>query len=123
MGVPFKTLYTGAQMPAIGLGTFGSDKYTGDQIAAAVIDAAEIGYRHFDCAAVYGNEDLIGQSLEAILKSGIKREDLWITSKLWNNNHSEEDVIPAFEKSLRDLRLDYLDLYLIHWPYPNFHAP
>lgn len=123
MSVPFKTLSTGAQVPAVGLGTFGSDKYTGDQIAEAVIDAAGIGYRHFDCAAVYGNEDLIGQALETIVKGGIPREELWITSKLWNNHHREDEVVPAFERSLKDLRLDYLDLYLVHWPFPNFHAP
>ncbi len=123
MSVPTKTLYTGAKMPAIGLGTFGSDKYSGQQIADAVLDAAELGYRHIDCAAVYGNEDLVGESLEKIIKGGVAREDLWITSKLWNDKHDEADVIPAFEKSLSDLRLDYLDLYLIHWPFPNFHAP
>jgi diketogulonate reductase-like aldo/keto reductase len=72
---------------------------------------------------VYGNEDLVGQSLEQAIKGGVPREDLWVTSKLWNDKHAEEDVIPSFEKSLSDLRLDYLDLYLIHWPFPNFHAP
>jgi diketogulonate reductase-like aldo/keto reductase len=112
-------MFTGAEMPAIGLGTFGSDKYSGQQIAEAVIDAPSIGYRHFDCAAVYGNEDLIGESLETIIKSGIPREELWVTSKLWNNHHAEDEVVPAFEKSLKDLRLDYLDLYLIHWPFPS----
>lgn len=75
--------------------------------------AASVGYRHFDCAAVYGNEHLIGESLEIIMKGGIKREDLWITSKLWNDKHGEKDVIPACKKSLKDLRLDYLDLYLV----------
>ena len=110
--VPRRKLYTGAEIPAIGLGTFGSDKYTGEEIAAAVVGAASVGYRHFDCAAVYGNEHLIGESLEIIMKGGIKREDLWITSKLWNDKHGEKDVIPACKKSLKDLRLDYLDLYL-----------
>jgi len=123
MTVPYKELYTGAKMPAIGLGTFGSDKYTNDQIAEAVLDAAEVGYRHFDCASVYSNEAEVGRSLEKIIKGGVPREDLWITSKLWNNHHAIGDVIPAFEKSLMDLRVDYLDLYLIHWPFPNYHAP
>ncbi len=113
----------GLPIPKIGLGTFGSDKYSGEQVAEAVLGAAEVGYRHFDCAAVYGNEPLIGKSLETIIRGGIPRSELWITGKLWNDKHAEDDVIPAFEKSLSDLRLDYLDLYLIHWPFPNFHAP
>lgn len=121
--VPTRTLYSDATIPAIGLGTFGSDKYSGAVIAQAVLDAAEIGYRHFDCAAVYGNEHLIGQSLRTIMQRGVKRQELWITSKLWNDKHGEPDVIPAFEQSLKDLQLDYLDLYLIHWPFPNYHAP
>lgn len=85
--------------------------------------AASVGYRHFDCAAVYGNEKLIGHSLQQILKGGVRREELWITSKLWNDKHAEDEVIPAFEKSLKDLQLDYLDLFLIHWPFPNYHPP
>jgi diketogulonate reductase-like aldo/keto reductase len=110
-------------MPAVGLGTFGSDHVSPLQIAAAVKGAAAIGYRHFDCASVYGNEAEIGVAFEAILASGLKRKELWITSKLWNDKHSEEDVIASCKKSLADLRLDYLDLYLVHWPFPNFHAP
>jgi diketogulonate reductase-like aldo/keto reductase len=121
--VPQRRLRSGAFMPAIGLGTFGSDHVPHAAVAAAVTDAASLGYRHFDCAAVYGNEDLIGESLQFIMRSGIKREELWITSKLWNDKHAEEDVIPTCEKSLRDLKLDYLDLYLIHWPFPNHHPP
>jgi alcohol dehydrogenase (NADP+) len=120
--VPHRTLYTGAKMPAIGLGTFGSDHASHEAVAKAVIGAAEVGYRHFDCAAVYGNEHFIGQSLKHIMANSVKREELWITSKLWNNKHAEEDVIPACKKSLADLGLEYLDLYLIHWPFPNHHA-
>jgi alcohol dehydrogenase (NADP+) len=121
--VPQRVLYTGARMPAIGLGTFGSDHVSGAEVAAAVRGAAAVGYRHFDCAAVYGNEHLIGPVLQEIMAAGIPREELWITSKLWNNCHAEADVIPACRKSLADLRLDYLDLYLIHWPFPNHHDP
>jgi diketogulonate reductase-like aldo/keto reductase len=121
--VPQRLLWTGARMPAIGLGTFGSDRFTGEQIAEAVLGAAAVGYRHFDCASVYGNEPLIGVSLEKIQDGGIRREEMWVTSKLWNDKHDPADVIPTFKGSLRDLRLDYLDLYLIHWPFPNHHAP
>lgn len=122
--VPKRILASGAKIPAIGLGTFGSDSVSGEAVAAAVLEAIALGYRHIDCAAVYGNENLIGDSLQQVLASGlVKREELWITSKLWNDKHAEADVIPACEKSLRDLQLDYLDLYLIHWPFPNHHDP
>ena len=121
--VPYRVLYTGAKVPAVGLGTFGSDRFTASEIAEAVLGAAAIGYRHFDCAAVYSNEREIGVSLQKIMSSGIPREDLWITSKLWNDKHAEEDVIPACKQTLQDLQLEYLDLYLIHWPFPNHHAP
>lgn len=119
--VPRRTLYTGATIPAIGLGTFGSDRNTADEIASAVVQAAGLGYRHFDCAAVYGNEPEIGEALQVILRGGVRRRDLFVTSKVWNDRH--HDVIGACEQSLRDLRLDYLDLYLVHWPFPNFHPP
>lgn len=121
--VPQKRLANGHTIPAIGMGTFGSDAVTADQVAAAVIEAARLGYRHFDCAAVYGNEKQIGASLKTILDSGIPRDELFVTSKLWNNRHRESEVVPAFEQSLHDLGLDYLDLYLVHWPFPNHHAP
>jgi alcohol dehydrogenase (NADP+) len=121
--VPQRVLYTGAKMPAIGLGTFGSDHVSGQEVAAAVLGAAAVGYRHFDCAAVYGNEHLIGASLRQIMAGGVAREQLWITSKLWNDKHAAEDVIPACEQSLKDLQLDYLDMYLVHWPFPNHHPP
>ncbi len=121
--IPQRKLYTGAKMPAIGLGTFGSDSVSAFEIAEVVKGAAAAGYRHFDCASVYRNEAEIGASLQEIIRSGIKREDLWITSKLWNDKHGEENVIASCRQSLTDLRLDYLDLYLVHWPFPNFHPP
>jgi diketogulonate reductase-like aldo/keto reductase len=121
--IPQRKLASGATMPAIGLGTFGSDHVTPREVAQSVLSAAAAGYRHFDCASVYGNEAEIGASLQTILQSGIRREELWITSKLWNDKHGEDDVIASCKKSLADLRLEYLDLYLVHWPFPNFHAP
>jgi alcohol dehydrogenase (NADP+) len=121
--VPKRTLDGGAQMPTIGLGTFGSDRVPGPSIAAAVYDAIQLGYRHIDCAAVYGNEQLIGESLERAMAGGVSRDELWITSKLWNDSHAPAAVEAACERSLRDLRLDVLDLYLVHWPFPNTHSP
>ncbi len=121
--VPKKTLYTGAQIPAIGLGTFGSDRYSGEEIAEAVRGAISVGYRHIDCASVYGNEHLIGEVLKEVMDAGIKREELWITSKLWNDMHGQGDVLIACAKTLKDLKLDYLDLYLVHWPFRNTHPP
>ena len=121
--VPYRTLYTGAKIPAVGLGTFGSDRFSGEEIAAAVEGAISIGYRHIDCASVYGNEHLIGPALRNAMQAGVKREELWITSKVWNNMHGEGDVLLSCAQTLKDLKLDYLDLYLIHWPFPNFHAP
>lgn len=121
--VPQKRLYTGTLMPSVGLGTFGSDHVSAAQVADAVRGAAAAGYRHFDCASVYGNEREVGASLEAIQKSGIRREEIWVTSKVWNDKHLGDGPIESCRQSLADLRLEYLDLYLIHWPFPNFHPP
>ncbi len=121
--VPQRILYTGARMPAIGLGTFGSDHARPAEVASAVEGAVACGYRHFDCASVYGNEREIGYAFKQVLQGSIKREELWITSKLWNDKHSESDVVPSCQQSLKDLELNYLDLYLVHWPFPNFHPP
>lgn len=121
--VPQRSLYTGAKMPAIGLGTFGSDHVNAEEVAEVVKGAAAVGYRHFDCASVYGNEARIGCSLREVMQGGVRRGELWITSKLWNDKHAEEDVIPACRQSIADLQLDYLDLYLVHWPFPNHHPP
>jgi diketogulonate reductase-like aldo/keto reductase len=121
--VPHRKLYTGAVMHAVGLGTFGSDSVSAGEVAAAVLGAAAAGYRHFDGASVYGNEREVGASLQKVIQSGIRREELWITSKVWNDKHNGDDVIESCRQSLADLRLKYLDLYLVHWPFPNFHPP
>jgi diketogulonate reductase-like aldo/keto reductase len=116
-------LCTGARIPSIGLGTFGSDHCTSGEIAQAVAGAISVGYRHLDCASVYGNEPQIGEVLRQLFASGLRREDLWITSKLWNDKHAEDEVIPSCHKSISDLHCGYLDAYLVHWPFPNFHPP
>lgn len=122
--IPSRTLYTGAKIPGIGFGTFGSDHAAAGDVASAVREAVSLGYRHIDCASVYGNEAQIGEVLDEVFQSGvIKREDLWITSKLWNDMHSRGDVLLSCARTLKDLRLEYLDLYLVHWPFPNHHPP
>ena len=104
----------GDKMPALGLGTWKSAK---GEIYQALRTAIEIGYRHIDCALFYGNEPEIGEALSDAVKAGdVNREELFITSKLWNNAHLPEKVQPNIEQSLKDLKLDYLDLYLMHWP-------
>lgn len=119
--VPQRTLRGGDKIPGIGMGTFGSDRYSAEDIAAAVKGASEVGFRLFDCASVYGNEHLIGEVFEEIMEKGIKREELFITSKVWNDMHGKGDVLLSCAKTLKDLKLDYLDLYFVHWPFPNFH--
>ena len=104
--VPQRTLRGGGKMPGIGMGTFGSDRFSAEDIAAAVKGAAEVGFRLFDCASVYGNEHLIGDVFQEIMATGIKREELFITSKLWNDMHGKGDVLLSCAKSLKDLKLD-----------------
>jgi alcohol dehydrogenase (NADP+) len=122
--VPKRKLKSGEQIPGIGMGTFGSDRYTPEQVSAAVAGAIRTGYRLFDCASVYGNEALIGQVFaEAFASQTVRRDELFIISKLWNDRHGRGDVLLSCAQSLRDLQLEGLDLYFVHWPFPNYHAP
>ncbi|MET3576493.1 aldo/keto reductase [Bhargavaea ullalensis] len=106
-----KTLANGVEMPRLGLGVY---KMTDpDEALQAIGTALETGYRAIDTAAVYGNEAQVG---EAVRTSGIPREELFITSKVWNTDQGYDETLRAFEKSLRELNMDYLDLYLTHWP-------
>ena len=107
------TLANGIKIPVIGFGTWQTPD--GDVAYLSVLDALKAGYRHIDTAAAYGNEASVGR---AIKDSGIPREELFVTSKLWNDSHSYEAAKIALDKSLDLLGLDYLDLYLIHWPNP-----
>jgi alcohol dehydrogenase (NADP+) len=101
-------------IPAIGLGTW---KLTRDEIRPTITTALNIGYRHFDCASIYNNEKEIGAALAAAFDCGkVKREDIWVSSKLWSNAHAAKHVRRALERTLKNLQLNYLDLYLIHWP-------
>ena len=108
------TLNTDTKMPIIGLGTFLSAP---GEVYQAVRWAIKLGYKHIDCASVYGNQKEIGQALhDAFVEGDVKREELFVTSKLWNDSHNIDDVRPAFEQTLKELQLDYLDFYLMHWP-------
>ncbi|KAI4820362.1 hypothetical protein KUCAC02_028346 [Chaenocephalus aceratus] len=111
----FLTLSTGQRMPVVGLGTW---KSAPGQVKQAVLAALDCGYRHIDCAAAYSNEQEVGGALSLRVGSGkaLRREDVFVTSKLWNTKHDPEDVEEACRTSLAHLGLSYLDLYLIHWP-------
>jgi alcohol dehydrogenase (NADP+) len=108
------TLNSGDKIPAVGLGTWTS---TEAEMDAAINVAIDAGYRHIDCSPIYDNEVAIGNVLKSVFDKGkVRRDELWITSKLWNSFHLYDDVLPACKKTLKDLQLDYLDLFLIHWP-------
>ena len=111
----FDTIKVGkSKMPSVGLGLWKLDQ---SETADTIVNALKSGYRHLDSAADYGNEIQTGEGIKQAVNQGIcSREDLWITSKLWNTFHRPEHVLPACKKSLQDLTTDYLDLYLIHFP-------
>lgn len=122
--VPKRRLANGDEIPCIGMGTFGSDRFTAEQVSNAVAGALRCGYRLFDCAAVYGNEDQIGRVFAQAMEEGVvRREELVITSKVWNDMHGKGDVLLSCAKTLRDLQLDYVDIFFVHWPFANYHAP
>lgn len=113
--IPTITFSNGHKMPMLGLGTYKSQM---GNVKKAVKDAIDLGYRHIDTAFFYDNEKEIGEVIRDIIKDGkVTREDLFITTKLWNNFHKEELVVPACKQSLANLGLDYVDLFLIHWPF------
>ena len=109
----YQTLNTGHKLPMVGLGLWKIEK---NITAQTIVSAVESGYRHLDSACDYGNEEEAGKGLHEVLNQGILRKDLWITSKLWNTYHRAEHVRPALLRTLRDLQLDYLDLYHMHFP-------
>jgi len=107
------TLNNGVKIPVVGFGTWQTPD--GEVAEKSVLAALNSGYRHIDTAAAYGNEESVGR---AIKKSGIRRDELFVTTKLWNSDHGYENTKKAIDTSLMKLGLDYLDLYLIHWPNP-----
>lgn len=120
--VPKVTLHTGEEIPCVGMGTFGSDRFTPEEVSGAVAGAIRCGYRMFDCAACYGNEEQIGKVFaEAFQEGVVQRKDLFIMTKVWNDMH--ERVEESCKKSIVDLQCDYIDMFFIHWPFPNYHAP
>jgi alcohol dehydrogenase (NADP+) len=108
--VPTTTLNNGQSMPLLGLGTWKSEP---GLVKAAVKAAIAMGYRHIDCAHIYGNEKEIGEAFLEVFAEGIcERRDLFVTSKLWNDSHGLAEVMPALHETLANLQLDYLDMYL-----------
>ncbi len=120
--VPFFTLYDGDKIPCLGMGTFGSDRVSAEEVAGAVAGGIRAGYRLFDCAACYGNEAEIGREFKRAFDEGVvERKDLFIMTKVWNDMH--RDVAASCKKSIQDLQCEYIDMLFIHWPFPNYHAP
>lgn len=119
--VDYLPLKWGAKLPSVGFGFWKVEK---EQTADICYEAIQVGYRHLDCACDYGNEVEVGQGIQRAISDGlVEREDLWVTSKLWNTYHAPQHVRMACEKSLNDLQLEYLDLYLIHFPLAQRFVP
>lgn len=119
-----RILNNGMKMPLIGMGTFGSDHYTNAQITEAVAGGIRAGWRMFDCASVYGNEAEIGEVFKAAFDEGVvSRDELFITSKVWNDKHGKGEITASCERSVKDLKCGAVDIYFVHWPFPNYHAP
>src|ERR1700759_4886709 len=107
----------GIRMPRLGFGTF---RMQGEVCRAAVESALALGYRHIDTAEMYGNEEAVGAAIAA---SGVKRSDLHVTTKVWNENLAPDAIRRSFDASLKKLKLDFVDLYLVHWPAKNMNQP
>ena len=117
MTVPHISFNDDREMPQLGLGTY---KLNDDECIRVVREAIELGYRHFDTATLYKNEEALGTALNQAIDAGdVTREDLFITSKVWHSHHGAQKAEQAFQESMEKLKLDYLDLYLIHWPWPQ----
>ncbi|GFR45269.1 hypothetical protein Agub_g6375, partial [Astrephomene gubernaculifera] len=118
---PSAKLLSGYSIPLVGLGTWKSAK---GEVGAAVATALRQGYRHIDCAKIYQNEHEVGEALSAVLSEGVvRREEVFITSKLWNSDHEPSRVEAACRRTMEDLRVSYLDLYLMHWPVSGNSGP
>ena len=115
--MPTVTFNDDREMPQLGLGTY---KLYDEECIRVIREAIDLGYRHFDTATLYKNEEAVGTALKQAMDAGdVTRDELFITSKVWHSHQGEHKVEEAFQQSLQDLQLDYLDLYLIHWPWPQ----
>lgn len=122
VSVPEISLNNGMKIPCIGMGTFGSDRYSAQQVSQAVEGAIRCGWRMFDCAPCYGNEAQIGDIFHrAFEEKTVERRQLTVMTKVWNDMHDR--VEESITKSIEDLKCGYIDLFFIHWPFPNYHPP
>ena len=115
--MPTVTFNDDRDMPQLGLGTY---KLYDEECIRVIREAIDLGYRHFDTATLYKNEEAVGTALKQAMDAGdVTRDEIFVTSKVWHSHHGAHKVEEAFQQSLKDLQLDYLDLYLIHWPWPQ----